>query len=100
LDSFAELSPVHLAEFGPLVAAIERCLLGLGGVSRVHVSRWGDGCAHFHVFVYPRPRGRLQLRGTFLAIWELLLPRAGSREIQRVENSIAAGIGAQSMNSS
>lgn len=92
VDSFSDLSPVHLAEFGPLVAAIERCLLDLGEFARVHVSRWGDGSAHFHVFFYPRPRGRRQLRGTFLAIWELLLPPAEEREIQRVERLIAAGL--------
>jgi hypothetical protein len=95
LDSFTSLSPVHLAEFGPLVAAVERCLLDLGNVSRVHVSRWGDGSAHFHVFVYPRPQGHLQLRGTFLSIWELLLPPADSRKIRRVEKQIAAGMRAQ-----
>lgn len=100
LDSFTCLSPVQLAEFGPLVAAVERCLLDLGDVSRVHVSRWGDGSAHFHVFLYPRPRGRLQLRGTFLAIWELLLPPADDREIQRVENLIAAGMRARYPDSS
>jgi diadenosine tetraphosphate (Ap4A) HIT family hydrolase len=92
VDSFRDLSPAQLAEFGPLVAAIEGCLLNLHGISRVHVSRWGDGSAHFHLFLYPRPRGRLQLRGTFLAIWELLLPPAGALEIARAEQLIAAGL--------
>ena len=95
LDSFTSLSSVHLAEFGPLVAAVERCLLDLGDVSRVHISRWGDGSSHFHVYLYPRPRGRLQLRGTFLAIWELLLPPADGREIGGIEKLIAAGMRAQ-----
>jgi hypothetical protein len=92
LDSFSDLSPVHLAEFGPLVAAIESSLLGTGEFARVHMSRWGDGSAHFHVFFYPRPRGRPQLRGTFLAIWELLLPPADEREVRRVERLVAAGL--------
>ena len=100
LDSFTSLSSVHLAEFGPLVAAIEHCLLDLGDVSRVHISRWGDGSAHFHMFLYPRPRGRLQLRGTFLAIWELLLPPADGPEIGRVEKLIAAGMRAHYPDSS
>jgi hypothetical protein len=95
LDSFTSLSSVHLAEFGPLVAAVERCLLDLGDVSRVHISRWGDGSAHFHVYFYPRPRGYLQLRGTFFAIWELLLPSADDKQIGRVETLIAAGMRAQ-----
>lgn len=91
-DSFVDLPPALLTQFGPLVAAIERCLLDLGDVSRVHVSRWGDGSAHFHVYLYPRPRGRLQLRGTFLAIWELLLPPADERDIRRAEDLLAAGM--------
>lgn len=92
VDSFSDLSPVQLAEFGPLVAAVESALLGVGEFARVHISRWGDGSAHFHLFFYPRPRGRLQLRGTFLAIWELLLPPAEEREVRRVERLIAAGM--------
>ncbi len=95
VDSFADLSPVHLTEFGPLVAAVEGCLLDLGDISRVHVTRWGDGSAHFHVYFFPRPRGQLQLRGTFLAIWEVLLPPAEDEEIRRIENLIAAGMRAR-----
>jgi diadenosine tetraphosphate (Ap4A) HIT family hydrolase len=95
LDSFTSLSPVHLAEFGPLVAAIESSLLKLGNVSRVHVSRWGDGSSHFHMYFYPRPRGQLQFRGTFFAVWELMLPPADNGEIKRVERLIAAGMRAQ-----
>jgi diadenosine tetraphosphate (Ap4A) HIT family hydrolase len=94
-DSFASLPPAHLAEFGPLAAAVESCLLALGGVSRVHISRWGDGSSHFHVYFYPRPRGVLQLRGTFLAIWELLLPPADDEKLGRAEAVIAAGMQAR-----
>jgi len=92
LDSFVDLTPAHLAELGPLIALIEQSLLNLGGISRVHVSRWGDGTAHFHLYFYPRPRGRLQLRGTFLAIWELLLPPADKNTVREAEHAIAAGM--------
>jgi diadenosine tetraphosphate (Ap4A) HIT family hydrolase len=92
LDSFVDLTPSHLVDLGPLVAAVERSLLNLGDISRVHVSRWGDGTAHFHLYFYPRPRGRLQLRGTFLAIWELLLPPADDSVMREAELVIAAGM--------
>jgi diadenosine tetraphosphate (Ap4A) HIT family hydrolase len=89
LDSFLDLPADRLAELGPVVAAIEASLLDLGGVARVHVSRWGDGSAHFHMYFYPRPRGRLQLRGTFLAVWELMLPEADDDAVRRAEGHLA-----------
>ena len=46
----------------------------LAHISRAHVSRWGDGGAHFHAFVIARPAGFPQLRGTCMALWDDLLP--------------------------
>ncbi len=43
-------------------------------IARAHVSRWGDGGAHLHVFFIARPAGFPQLRGTCMAIWNDLLP--------------------------
>jgi hypothetical protein len=40
----------------------------------VHVNRWGDGSAHLHLWFLARPFGRLQLRGTFLSLWDDILP--------------------------
>lgn len=75
-DSFRDLGREHLAELGGLLADVERAVLAVGGIGRVHVSRWGDGSAHFHLWFYARPARRPELRGTFAAIWELLLPAA------------------------
>ncbi len=74
IDSFKDFPEDQLAEFGPLVANIELAILRLGSIARMHALRWGDGVAHFHMHFYPRPLGQLQLRGTFMEIWELLLP--------------------------
>jgi hypothetical protein len=38
------------------------------------VNRWGDGSAHLHLWFLARPYGRLQLRGTFLSLWDDILP--------------------------
>jgi hypothetical protein len=43
-------------------------------IARAHVSRWGDGGAHLHIFFFARPAGFAQLRGTCLALWDDLLP--------------------------
>lgn len=62
------------AELGRLVVHLARAVEGLPHISRAHVSRWGDGGAHLHLFVYARPAGFAQLRGSCLAVWDDLLP--------------------------
>jgi diadenosine tetraphosphate (Ap4A) HIT family hydrolase len=74
LDSYADLPAELLAEVGPLTARVERALLSLGDVARVHVARYGDGGAHLHLWFFPRPLGQLQLRGSMLPVWLDVLP--------------------------
>ena len=61
-------------EFGRLIVHVARAMESLPHVARAHVSRWGDGGAHLHVFFFARPEGFVQLRGTCFAIWDDLLP--------------------------
>jgi len=62
------------AELGRLTVHTARAIESLPHIARAHVSRWGDGSAHLHVFFFARPRGFSQLRGTCLAVWDDLLP--------------------------
>jgi diadenosine tetraphosphate (Ap4A) HIT family hydrolase len=62
------------AELGPLLVRIERAVASVGGVGRVHVCRWGDGSEHFHVWFIARPERLPQLKGSFVAIWDDVLP--------------------------
>ena len=57
-----------------LTVRLERAIRSLDGVARVHVNRWGDGSAHLHLWFLARPYGQLQLRGTFLSLWDSILP--------------------------
>ncbi len=67
--------PDELAgEFGRLIVHVARAIESLPNIARAHVSRWGDGGAHLHVFFFARPEGFSQLRGTCFAIWDDLLP--------------------------
>ncbi|GAB3280326.1 hypothetical protein GCM10027589_07280 [Actinocorallia lasiicapitis] len=77
-DSFMDLPGQLVGEFGPLAARVERAIMSITGIARVHALRWGDGNAHFHMYFYARPYGQMQLRGTFMEIWELLLPEASA----------------------
>jgi hypothetical protein len=62
------------SEFGVLIAHVARAVESLSNIARAHVSRWGDGGAHLHVFFFARPIGFVQLQGTCLAVWDDLLP--------------------------
>jgi hypothetical protein len=53
VDSFADLPEPLAAAFGGVVARAERGILSLGDVARVHLYRWDDGGAHFHVWLLP-----------------------------------------------
>jgi hypothetical protein len=70
-----DLTNLLAAELGVLTVRLERAIRSLDDVARVHVNRWGDGSAHLHVWFLARPVGRLQLRGTFLSLWDDILPR-------------------------
>jgi hypothetical protein len=69
-----DLPNLLAAELGVMTVRLERAIRSLEGVARVHVNRWGDGSAHLHVWFLARPHGRLQLRGTFLSLWDDVLP--------------------------
>jgi len=69
-----DLPNLLAAELGVMTVRLERAIRSIEGVARVHVNRWGDGSAHLHLWFLARPYGRLQLRGTFLSLWDEILP--------------------------
>lgn len=90
VDSFADLSRGAAHEFGVLAGRIDRAVLALPGVARVHLYRWGDGGAHFHVWFLPRPLGMLQAQKMMLPLWEELLPPASSDAIAAASDLIGS----------
>ncbi len=89
VDTLAELPRDRQAEFGPIAAAIETAIMSLGAAARVHMYRWGDGRAHFHVHFIGRPVGRPQFAGRNLPFFEDLLPRPGDDELTRTATAVA-----------
>src|SRR5882757_10453906 len=68
-----DLTTLLAAELGVMTVRLERAIRSLDGVERVHVNRWGDGAAHMHVWFLGRPTGYVQLRGSFLSMWDDIL---------------------------
>jgi diadenosine tetraphosphate (Ap4A) HIT family hydrolase len=62
------------AELGVLLARIEHAIRLIGEIGRVHVCRWGDGGEHLHWWFIGRPARLPQLIGSFVEIWDEILP--------------------------
>lgn len=62
------------AGLGRLTVSLTRAIESLPSVGRCHIGRWGDGGAHAHVWFIARPARMPQLRGSFMALWDDLLP--------------------------
>ena len=92
VDSFKDLPPAAAEDFGRVAARIERAILTLGDVGRVHLYRYGDGGAHFHVWFLPRPLGMVEARGAMLPIWEDVLPNVPDEELASAARRVAAAL--------
>lgn len=91
-DSFADMPEGVGATFADVCGRVERAVSSLGDVGRVHLYRWGDGGAHFHVWFVPRPLGRLDMSGPMLMAWEDAMPPAGQDDIADAGRRIAAAM--------
>jgi len=88
-DSFSDLPEGVANAFGAVAARVERAILTLGDVGRVHLYRWGDGGAHFHVWFVPRPLGMLEASGMMLPLWEDVLPNVSDEELAAAAQRVA-----------
>jgi len=89
VDTLGAMTPQRQAEFGVIAGAIENAIMSLGTAARVHMYRWGDGRAHFHVHFIPRPLGRRQLSWRYLPFFETLLPRPAKEDMAAVSERLA-----------
>ncbi|MFL6160635.1 MAG: hypothetical protein ACJ74U_00270 [Jatrophihabitantaceae bacterium] len=70
----ADLPDELAGELGVLCTHIARHVQALAHIARAHVYRIGDGGAHLHVWFFARPDGQAQLYGSWLPVWDDLLP--------------------------
>jgi hypothetical protein len=85
------------AELGVLSTHLARHVQALPHVSRAHVHRFGDGGAHLHVWFFARPEGQAQLFGSWLVVWDDLLPEypadAADADAATVADALVASYG-------
>lgn len=70
----ADLPDGLAAELGVLTTHIVRHVQAVPHISRAHVYRIGDGGAHLHIWFFARPEGQAQMYGSWLPVWDDLLP--------------------------
>jgi len=79
----ADLPDDVAAELGVLTTHVARHVEALPNIGRCHVYRIGDGGAHLHVWFFARPAGQAQLLGSWLVVWDDLLPEYPSALAER-----------------
>ncbi|WP_405779512.1 hypothetical protein [Streptomyces sp. NBC_00859] len=93
----ADLPDELAAELGVLTAHIARHVQALPHIARAHVYRIGDGGAHLHVWFFARPEGQAQLYGSWMPIWDDLLPEypadVAEADAATVADALAASYG-------
>jgi diadenosine tetraphosphate (Ap4A) HIT family hydrolase len=70
----ADLPADLAAEQGVMLGRVERAVLAVGGIGKVHIGRWGEGAEHLHWWFIGRPEGFGQLRSSMAEIWDEVLP--------------------------
>jgi diadenosine tetraphosphate (Ap4A) HIT family hydrolase len=91
-DSFADMPADQAATLAGVIGRVERAILTTGEVGRVHLARWGEGGAHFHLWFPARPVGRLDMANHALPVWEDALPARDQAEIDAIGEKIATAL--------
>lgn len=79
---FDHFDETYARELGVLTWRLEESIRSIETVGRVHIHRWGDGSAHFHMWFQGRPARQLELYGWGNVLWPQILDPLPSDEIQ------------------
>lgn len=94
VDGPRDLSDDLLAEMGIMLARVERAVLEVPGVERVHILRYGEGAAHLHWWFMARPTGLRQTASGFAMIWDDVLPPTPTDEHNANVATVVAALNA------
>ena len=73
-DGPAGMPDDALRDMGAMLGRVERAVLSVGNIGRVHIGRWGEGAEHLHWWFIARPAGFPQLASSMAEIWNDVLP--------------------------
>lgn len=88
----ADLPDELARDLGVLSTHIVRHVEALPHIGRCHVYRIGDGGAHLHIWFFARPAGQPQLLGSWLVVWDDLLPEYPGEVADRDANAVARAL--------
>ena len=86
---FNEIDDDLASQYGRISVRLVRIIEHLPHIGRVHVDRWGDGGAHFHVWFFARTEGLASVLGSYAVEWDDLLP-PGPEDVWRKDLSTVA----------
>jgi diadenosine tetraphosphate (Ap4A) HIT family hydrolase len=72
------------SQLGRIETRLVRIIGSLPHIGRVHVNRWGDGSAHFHLWFFARTQGLGQVLGSYAVEWDEILP-PGPEDVWRAD---------------
>jgi diadenosine tetraphosphate (Ap4A) HIT family hydrolase len=88
-EDFGQLDDELASQYGRISNRLVRIIENLPNIGRVHVSRWGDGGAHFHVWFFARTKGLMPVLGSPASEWNDIIP-AGAEDVWRADlNTLA-----------
>lgn len=85
----SDLTPEEAARMGQVMVAAEQAACAVLDVPRLQMFRWGDGAEHLHWWLIGRPTGANQLRGTFLPLWDDVLPARDPADLRADLDAVA-----------
>ncbi|MCW2797562.1 hypothetical protein [Nocardioides sp.] len=81
---FADLDDDLASQLGRISTRLSRIIGNLPHIGRVHVNRWGDGSAHFHLWFFARTEGLASILGSYAVEWDEILP-PGPEDVWRAD---------------
>ena len=73
-QDMGELDDELASQMGRISNRLVRIIENLPHIGRVHVDRWGDGGAHFHLWFFARTARLPQILGSYAVEWDDILP--------------------------
>jgi diadenosine tetraphosphate (Ap4A) HIT family hydrolase len=92
VDKPSDLTDEQLAEMAIMLARVERAVLQVQDIERVHILRYGEGAAHLHWWFMGRQTGLRQTASGFAMIWDDVLPVVGQDVHERNLATVVAAL--------